>query len=131
MIARTLLIIATVALGAWGLTQLSAERAVQRVQGLSDTDPRDAARLAPAVLADLDTARRGGRRATADVLEGQFLALSGREAEAVRVLRDHLADVPEDAIAWRTLTFAAREVDPKLAREARQRARELDPLGAP
>lgn len=128
---RAAILLVTVVLAAWAFSQLRAEQALERAEAIGGTDPRTAAVRTPQVLADLDAARRGGRRATADLLEGQFLFFTGRSEQAVAVLREHVGRVPEDVNAWRTLATAARREDPGLAAQARSRARELDPLGAP
>jgi predicted Zn-dependent protease len=66
-----------------------------------------------------------GRRPS--LIEATLRVQAGDRAGAIRLLRDVVADEPENGEAWLLLARAAEQTDPGLAERAMARVRELAP----
>jgi hypothetical protein len=60
--------------------------------------------------------------------EAGLLIRSGRNRQAVVLLRPVVHREPDNLTAWVLIAAGARTIDPPLAREAAARARALNPL---
>lgn len=63
-----------------------------------------------------------------DLVRGVLLLRAERPREAIPVLEELARDEPENVEAWAFLAVAAATIDPTLARSARSRVAQLNPL---
>jgi predicted Zn-dependent protease len=119
---RILLIVAALAAGAWLVVQERAARAEERLTRIAfeNQDPTDAKEL-------LKIDRRLNPDHRPDLFEGVILGKQGDFEGAVAAIRRVTVAEPENIEAWGLLASAAERVDPRLAAEARARARALSP----
>jgi predicted Zn-dependent protease len=119
---RIVLILAALLAGAWLVVQERAARAEQRLTAIAfeNRDPADAQRL-------LKTDRRLNPDRRPDLFEAVILGRTGDFKGAVALIQRVTRAEPENIEAWGLLGSAAQRVDPKLAAEAKARARALSP----
>jgi predicted Zn-dependent protease len=119
---RIVLIVAALLAGAWLITQTRAAQAEQQLTKIAfeNGDPANAQQL-------LATDRRLNPDRRPDLFEAVILGRKGDFKGAVALIGKVTQAEPENIEAWGLLASAAERVDPKLAAEARARARALSP----
>lgn len=129
MIPRALAAVAALGCAALLVVWLGAFRAEERANEVANGRPAlvRGQTLATA-LADARSARRLAPDVPAKLIEWQLLFASGQREGGERLLREMARDEPSNFGVWFLIASVAE--DPRLAREARRRERELNPLVA-
>jgi Flp pilus assembly protein TadD len=119
---RILLIVAALTAGAWLAVQARGARAEQQLTTIAfeNGDLDDAPRLLKA-----DRLLNPDHRP--DLFEGVILGRRGDFKGAIAAIQRVTTAEPENIEAWGLLASAAQRVDPRLADQAKERARRLSP----
>jgi hypothetical protein len=125
---RIALVALAVLAGGWLAVQERAAHAEQQLDGIAF---RPGGALTTAELARAEDLLRTDRRLNPDrrpdLYEAVVLGRSGREREAVAILRGTVAAEPENLEAWALLARSGELTDRRIAARARARLRELAP----
>lgn len=131
MIERGLIAAATLAIAAVTVVWLHSARLENQAQRIAQRPPQSlsAAQVDHGVRL-FEDARANNPDSRPAEREAGLLIRSGRSREAVTLLRPVVKREPDNLTAWALIAIGARTSDPALAREAFNRARALNPLGA-